>query len=126
MNDAKMTDCEKQVMKVIWDSKNQMSLSTIVAVVNEKYDEEWRPQTVSTFLSRLVKKGYISAQRVGRQFVYIPEISQEDYKCEMLKNHIAFWNDNDISSFACDLYNLKPISEKQFKELKKKIDELDK
>ena len=41
---------------------------------------EWKSQTMSTFLSRLVDKGALTATRDGRTNKYTPRISPEDYK----------------------------------------------
>ena len=49
--------------------------------VNARYGKEWKPQTVSTILCRLVKKGFLSMYRKGRYCYYMPQISQEEY-CE--------------------------------------------
>ena len=42
-----LTDCEQLVMKVIWNSSDELTLPEIVKAVNETYQKEWKPQTVS-------------------------------------------------------------------------------
>ena len=66
----KLTTCEELVMKTIWDASEELSLTEIMQRVNEKYHKEWKPQTVSTFLARLVRKGYLQYYRKGRVFFY--------------------------------------------------------
>ena len=61
-----LTDCEQLVMKTVWDSEEELSLMEIMQRVNDKYHKEWKPQTVSTFLARLVRKGYLRHYRQGR------------------------------------------------------------
>ena len=50
--------CERVVMKAIWDTPEEMALQQIMDKVNEANGKNWKPQTVSTFLSRLVKKDF--------------------------------------------------------------------
>ena len=76
-----ISTCEKFVMKVIWDSTEDLALQDIMGKVNEENEKSWKPQTVSTFLSRLVKKGFLSMYRKGRYCYYVPLIEQEEY-CE--------------------------------------------
>ena len=75
-----LTNCEELVAIIIWDSyPDQLSLTEIMQKVNSRFNKEWKPQTVSTFLARLVTKGYLSSYRQGRVFYYIPDITKETY-----------------------------------------------
>ena len=51
--------CERLVMKAIWDTPEEMALQEIMDKVNEENGKSWKPQTVSTFLARLVRKGFL-------------------------------------------------------------------
>ena len=66
MERENMTDCELLVMKCIWDTPEELTLPDIVTLVNEKFKKDWKPQTVSTFLARLVRKGFLEMYRKGR------------------------------------------------------------
>ena len=52
---ASLTDCEQLVMKTVWDAEEELSLMEIMQRVNDRYHKDWKPQTVSTFLARLVR-----------------------------------------------------------------------
>lgn len=52
----RISQCEEQVMVVVWSSVEAPNLAAVMNAVNEKFDHAWKPQTVSTFLARLVKK----------------------------------------------------------------------
>ena len=62
-----LTECEVLVMKVIWESADVLSIQEITSRINLKYKKDWKLQTVSTFLSRAVKKGYL--EKIGRAHV---------------------------------------------------------
>lgn len=76
----RLSKCEEQVMSVIWNAENELDLMNTLERVNEKYEHEWRPQTVSTFLARLVKKNYLITRKQGRYTYYRPVVAKEDYK----------------------------------------------
>lgn len=75
----RLPECEELVMSIIWGSETPQSLKTILVDVNARYGKEWKPQTVSTILCRLVKKGFLTSYRKGRYTYYVPLIEQEEY-----------------------------------------------
>ena len=56
MDTNDISACEKLVMKVIWDSTEELALQEVMDGVNHENGKNWKPQTVSTFLSRLGKE----------------------------------------------------------------------
>lgn len=100
LSESVLSRCEKEVLSVIYDSEERLGLKEVVELVNEKYNHAWRPQTVSTFLNRAVKKGYLKGYRKGRQILYIPSV---DFRIEV-KNELM-----DIAQlfFNGDLEKLK-------------------
>lgn len=121
MKFTKITEMEQLVMKCIWTSDEDMSLPNVMGIANGKYKKDWKPQTVSTYLSHLVKKGYLNFYRQGRTFKYHSLIDEADYRAEVLKNHIEFWDDGDINLFAKDLLSDGTVSSEQLAELKKAL-----
>ena len=79
MDTNDISACEKLVMKVIWDSTEELALQEVMDGVNHENGKNWKPQTVSTFLSRLVKKGFLNMYRKGRYCYYQPLVSKEDF-----------------------------------------------
>lgn len=73
-------------MAVIWTSDNAPDLQYIRAEVNNRFNHEWAPQTVSTYLQRLCKKGYLRMERNGRNAFYYPEVQLEKYRKEKLQS----------------------------------------
>ncbi|MDE7247392.1 MAG: BlaI/MecI/CopY family transcriptional regulator [Lachnospiraceae bacterium] len=94
-----LTDCEQLVMKTLWDAEKEIGLMEITRRVNEAYDKDWKPQTVSTFLARLVRKSYLESYRQGRVFFYRILVPQMDYVGEMAEQFIAFWNRGSVEEF---------------------------
>ena len=92
--------CEEQVMSVIWSTEEELDLMQTLERVNKKYGHEWRPQTVSTFLVRLVKKNYLIPRKQGRYTYYRPAVDVENYKREVVQELEFMFGDliieNDI------------------------------
>lgn len=75
----RLPECEEMVMTVVWDALEAPDLAETRRRVNEKFDKTWKPQTVSTFLTRLVHKGFLTFYRKGRYSYYEPVVNKEEY-----------------------------------------------
>ncbi len=124
MIEYSLSDCEELVMRCIWDSETDIGVQEITQMVNERYGKQWKQQTVSTFLVRLVKKNYTDMYRKGRNFFYHPKVEKAEYCENMLKDYVDFWNDGNMVDFICDLYQNGKLSSKEKKEIKDKINSL--
>ncbi|MDD6305798.1 MAG: BlaI/MecI/CopY family transcriptional regulator [Clostridiales bacterium] len=115
--------CERLVMKAIWDTPEEMALQEIMDKVNEENGKSWKPQTVSTFLARLVRKGFLSSYRKGRYSYYQPVVSKEDFWKATMNENAHFFAQNDMAEMAFRLCK-DMLSKNDVKELKKKLDEI--
>lgn len=126
MRHERLTECEQLVMKVIWDAEDELSLMEVLDRVNAKFDKDWKPQTVSTFLARLVKKEYLRHYRDGRQFFYRIEVPLAEYKGELTNDYVSFWNHDNADEFLCALSNERPLRPDEIERINKLINGLDK
>lgn len=120
-----LTECEQLVMKVIWSSKEELTLPDIVKNVNETYGRDWKPQTVSTFLARLVRKNFLNSYRSGRTFYYQPLVSEKDYGNKMINNCVRFWSNNNAGDLLCSLHEGRKLRADEVEKIKGLIDELE-
>lgn len=90
-------------MKTVWDAERELDLADITLRVNEAYDKEWKPQTVSTFLARLVKKGYLKNYRQGRVFYYQILVPQKEYLGKLAERFLKFWKQENVDIFLAAL-----------------------
>ena len=124
-NKTNLTECEQLVMKVIWNSPEELTLPDIVKAVNATYQKEWKPQTVSTFLARLVKKNYLNSYRSGRTFYYQRLVDEKTYGNKMIENCVEFWGNNNAGDPICALNEERKLRKDEVEKIRKLIDELD-
>ena len=79
-------------------------------------------QTVSTFLSRLVKKGFLNMYRKGRYCYYQPLVSKEDFWRATMEESAKFFTKGDLGELACCLCD-DMLDAKDIEKLKKKLNE---
>lgn len=121
MEFSKLTECEELVMKTVWDAEEELSLMEIMDRVNTKYDKDWKQQTVSTFLARLVSKGYLQHNRQGRQFFYKILIPLEEYKGRITNEYIEFWNHGNADEFLCALMSARNLRPDEIERIRKML-----
>ena len=117
MKIEKLTESEELVMKSIWDCKKEPVLSDVVDRVNGFYGKDWKPQTVSTFLSKLVRKDYLKLQRNCKIYTYKILVPEEAYRRKLYKHHISFWNHNDIVEFVQEMLNNQDLTKEDLEKL---------
>lgn len=91
MGGQELSKCEGMVMKAIWSSSDILTMQEITLKVNSLFHKTWKTQTVSTYLARLVKKGYLSMERKGRLFYYHPLIEEKDYTGREIVKFMDMW-----------------------------------
>lgn len=117
----KLTESEELVMKAIWDCRKEPVLSDVVERVNDFYGKDWKPQTVSTFLSKLVRKNYLKLQRNGKIYTYKILVSEAEYRKKLYRHHISFWNHNDVVEFVTEMYTNGDLTKEDFEKISAKI-----
>ena len=98
-------------------------LQDIMNRVNQENGKSWKPQTVSTFLARLVKKSFLTVYRKGRYSFYQPAVSKEDFWKATVQENARFFDKGDMAAFACHLCE-DALTKEEVQVLKKKLDEL--
>lgn len=116
-----LTESEKITMKCVLDLGEGARLAHIMEVANSRYKKNWKPQTVSTFLGKLVRKGFLEQYRDGRYFYYHILVSRHDYRCRMLRDDLDFWDDGDVDEFVSELMDKKTFSIAQRTEILKMV-----
>ena len=125
MENYALSECELLVMKVIWKSKEPLSLQGIVEGVNGTYKRGWKQQTVSVFLGRIVKKNLLTSQRRGRQFFYYPTMTEEEYcRAEAVKC-VDMLGDGKADIFFAALARGRALTEDEKERIRGLLNELE-
>lgn len=115
-----ISDSEMEIMVVLWNAKKPLTSVEIGEAV-EKHG--WKKTTIATFLTRLVEKGVISAEKKGKLYYYTPIVPIEEYrktKTETLINNLYH---GSVKEFAVALFENEKLSEEDIAELRAIFDE---
>ena len=86
-----LTPAERLVMRTIGLADHELVLHELLEICNESYNKDWKPQTVSTYLSHLVQKGYLKMRRQGRYCYYEPIIDRDSFLKYEGENFAKYW-----------------------------------
>ena len=72
----RLPDTELEVMKALWISGSDTPRAALEEALS---CFGWAGNTINTYLTRLVDKGFLSVRREGKHNLYTPLVSREDY-----------------------------------------------
>ena len=73
------SDSELALMRIIWSAGGQAQYAYIMEELAQS-GRPWQKNTVITLLSRLVEKGLLSVNKLGRRNEYTAVVSEADYQ----------------------------------------------
>jgi len=73
----KISESEWEVMKIVWSKTSPCTANEIVDALEGIAD--WKPNTVKTLITRLVKKRALGYEEERRMYLYYPLVSED--KC---------------------------------------------
>lgn len=123
MGGKELSKCEGMVMKVIWGSGDVLTMQEITVKVNDLFHKTWKTQTVSTYLARLVKKGYLSMERQGRLFYYHPLIAEEDYAQGEITKCMDMWGDAKVGALLSAFTQSKGLTDEEREYIRSILDD---
>ena len=103
-------------MQIIWRNDPPMSTNQIIAFLGSEHT--WKPQTVLTLLVRLIEKGYLHSEKPGKERIYSPLISYEDYLHAETENFFNKFHKNSLRSLISSLYDGSELSENEITDLR--------
>ncbi len=115
-------EAELEIMKILWESETPVNTQQISAAVKEK---DWKRTTISTFLTRLVRKGAVSLEKRGKLYYYAPIVSKKEYQHRQTGNLIRSLFNGSVKDFAVSFFKDEKLSETDIKELKALIAEME-
>ena len=117
----RLPDTEFELMRIIWQNEPPVTTAKIIQELGDSV--KWKPQTVLTMLVRLIEKGFLSSERVGKERNYTPIIAESEYMSLETGEFMFRYRGNSIGSLVKTMYDGKNLTEEELAELKKWLKE---
>lgn len=120
---SRLPDSELDIMLVLWNHEPPMSRLEIERVVNEK--KKLAPTTILSLLTRLEKKGFVSARKEGKMNLYTPLVTQEEYQQQESRSVLEKLYGNSLKRFVNALYQGEKMKKEDIQELSDFLKEME-
>ena len=118
-----LSKAEFDVLEALWINY-PATASQIIERLSD--DKQWHEKTNKTLLGRLVKKGALTFEKEGRQYIYMPCIERADYTLKESQNFIERFFSGRIAPLVSGFAKSEQLSQQDINELKKVIDDWEK
>ena len=119
----RLGDAELEIMLIIWASGEPVNSVYVSDRLRGRRD--WALPAVVTSLNRLVDKGFLRCEKRGRSNLYTPIVSEQEYKAAESRGILTRLFGGSVSGLAAALYDGKAMGEKEIRELRAFLDELE-
>lgn len=113
----KLPDAEFSIMKVIW--ANDPPITTTIIMEQLGNEKAWKIQTVVSLMLRLVERGFLRSEKHGKERLYFPLISKENYLKFETGNFMKQYHDSSLFNLINTLYDDKALTDKDIDDLLK-------
>lgn len=108
-----LTKNELLILNFLWSQTEPQGFSCILEYFNKTTNKDWKKQTMSTYLTRLLKMGLIKSDNSGSRLRYYSPITKEEYYQNYATDIIAESFDNSLSLFVSAFTGKNHISQKE-------------
>ena len=115
-NLPKISDAEWIVMRALW-SVGAMTTNQVVDALDAS--THWKPKTIHTLLSRLVRKGALTFERKGREYLFTPRVSAAECERDAAQSFLGRFFDGELAPFLARCVEHEKLKPSEIEELKR-------
>lgn len=112
-----VSNSELELMKIVW-AKGGCALYADIMEELSKTGRMWQKNTIITLLSRLVEKGLLKTNKIGRRNEYTAVISEEDYQAAQTQMLLNKLYEGSAKGLVSTLIQRDMLSAEDYEELK--------
>ena len=117
-NMEKLTKQEEDAMQAVW-----LCGSGSVKDFLDMMEEPQPPYTtLASTIKNLERKGFLTSEKVGNTYRYVPSIKEEEYKKRFMNGFVSDYFQNSYKDLVTFFANEKKISANDLKEIIKLIE----
>ena len=116
-----LSDSELEIMTALWQNPEPITVGGLTQLFQET--KGWKVQTVSTFISRLLAKGYLNCEKRRNAGYYSPALTRADYDAMLAKSLLDETYHGSLQRLCASLVESGSVSEEELTALKAWFDE---
>ena len=112
-----VSDAELELMKIIW-AKGGRVLYAQIMDEPAAAGSRWQKNTVITLLSRLVEKGLLKTNKIGRRNEYAALVTEADYQALQTEKLIKKFYEGNAKGLVSTLIQRDMLTAEDYEELR--------
>lgn len=117
-----ISDAELEIMKIIWGNPAETTLFSYIMEALAKRGKPCQKNTLIVLLSRLVNKGFLSAEKVGRRNEYTTLVSEAQYQTAQTRYFLKKIYEGSAKGLVSNLIAGDMLTDSEYEELKKLLE----
>ena len=113
-----VSDSELELMKIVWANGGQALYAQIMEALVQT-GRTWQKNTIITLLSRLVEKGLLKTNKIGRRNEYTALVSEADYQAAQTQTFLKKLYEGSAKGLVSTLIQRELLSAEDYEELKR-------
>lgn len=119
-NISQISESEFEIMKLLWKN-NPLFSNEIIVSLSDKMN--WSPQTIKTFINRLLNKEVIGFEKCGRSYLYYPLFSYDDYIKSENTSFLQRLYDGALTTLFSKFLEEEDLSQEEIQRLQEILEE---
>ena len=112
---TKISGAEWRVCQVLW-RQSPLTANEIVEALADSVT--WNPRTIKTLLTRLVKKGALGYESIGREYHYFPRIGEEECVAAHTQSFVERVFNGEAGAMVAAFIKQQRLTDQEISELK--------
>lgn len=113
-----VSDSELELMKIVWANGGQALYAQVMEALVQT-GRTWQKNTIITLLSRLVEKGLLKTNKIGRRNEYTALVSEADYQAAQTQTFLNKLYEGSAKGLVSTLIQRELLSAEDYEELKR-------
>ena len=116
LNLGRLSDTEMEVMQAIWGMNSPVTVAQLLAIFEQS--KGWKTSTLSTLLSRLIDKGFLTKTMHGKANFYDTNLTLHEYQKNEAKSLLVNLYGGNVKSFVAALVDDEGVTQEDIMDLK--------
>ena len=104
---TRLPEAELEAMLAVWRCEPPVTTARVMLLVDPK--RSWKTPTLISFLTRLEKRGFLTAEKHGREYVWIPAVDRDRYLTFLTRDFLARVHGGSLPAFLSALAGEDPL-----------------
>lgn len=106
---GRLPEAELDVMLAVWRCEPPVTTARVAMLLPDS--RQWKTATLSSFLVRLERRGFLLAEKQGREYVYTPLVGRDAYVGSLTREFLNRVHGGSVASLLGALEDGGPISD---------------